>query len=52
MKIVSFGDSFVWGSELEDNPTGNRAWPGLIAAELGTEYATFAEPGCGNDTIA
>ena len=52
MKIVSFGDSFIWGSELENNPTGDRAWPGLIAQELGVEYATLANPGCGNDEIA
>lgn len=52
MKIVSFGDSFIWGSELENNPTGDRAWPGLIAQELGVEYTTLANPGCGNDEIA
>lgn len=51
MKIVSFGDSFIWGSELANNDSGNQAWPGLIAKELGVEYATMANPGCGNDEI-
>jgi hypothetical protein len=52
MKIVSFGDSFVWGSELQNNETGNQAWPGLIAQALGAEYTTLSNPGCGNDEIA
>ena len=52
MKIVSFGDSFIWGSELENNLSGNQAWPGLVAQELGAEYATMANPGCGNDEIS
>ena len=51
-KIVSFGDSFIFGSELQNNIDGSRAWPGLIAKELGCEYKTFANPGCGNDYIA
>ena len=52
MKIVSFGDSFIYGSELEDNTDGSRAWPGLIANQLGCEYQTLANPGCGNESIA
>jgi len=52
MKIVSFGDSFIWGSELTNNHDGSRAWPGLCAQKLGCEYATLAVPGCGNDNIA
>jgi hypothetical protein len=52
MKIVSFGDSFIYGSELEDNHNGSQAWPGLIAADLGYNYETFAIPGCGNESIA
>lgn len=51
-KIVSFGDSFVFGSELKNNADGSAAWPGLIASDLGCEYKTFAKPGCGNDHIA
>jgi hypothetical protein len=52
MKIVSFGDSFIFGSELQDNNDGSRAWPGLIAQRIGAEYETLAIPGCGNDAIA
>lgn len=52
MKIVSFGDSFIWGSELENNLFGTQAWPGLIAQELGIGYSTMSNPGCGNDEIS
>jgi len=51
-KIVSFGDSFVLGHELLDNHDGSKAWPGLIAQELGCQYQTCAKVGCGNDVIA
>lgn len=51
-KIVSFGDSFIFGSELTNNLDGSKAWPGLIAKELGCAYETRAIPGCGNDSIA
>jgi hypothetical protein len=51
-KIVSFGDSFIFGSELKNNEHGHKAWPGLIAADLGLDYETMAVPGCGNEAIA
>jgi len=51
-KIVSFGDSFIFGSELRNNHDGSRAWPGLIARDLGIKYETRSVPGCGNDAIA
>lgn len=51
-RIVSFGDSFVWGSELQHNEDGSQAWPGLVAQDLGLEYHTRAVPGCGNEAIA
>jgi hypothetical protein len=51
-RIVSFGDSFVWGSELKQNTDGSRAWPGLVAQSLGWQYHTCAVPGCGNEAIA
>jgi hypothetical protein len=51
-KIVSFGDSFVFGSELQDNHDGSKAWAGLAAQQLGVEYQTHSNPGCGNDAIA
>ena len=52
MKIVSFGDSFIFGNELQNNIDGSKAWPGLIAKELNCKYETLATPGCGNDAIA
>lgn len=50
--IASFGDSFIYGSELQDNKGGSRAWPGLIAQELGCDYTTLAITGCTNEAIA
>lgn len=50
-KIVSFGDSFTFGSELENNNDGSKAWPGLIAKKLKLSYTTMSEPGCGNEAI-
>lgn len=51
-KIVSFGDSFIFGSELKKNHDGSKAWPGLIAKDLACDYETLAYPGCGNEAIA
>lgn len=51
-KIVSFGDSFVFGSELKNNDTGSQGWIGLAAHQLGVEYETLAVPGCGNENIS
>jgi hypothetical protein len=51
-KIVSFGDSFVFGNELENNQNGDRAWPALAAADLDCDYETMAVAGCGNENIA
>jgi len=51
-KIVSFGDSFVFGSELQNNDNGSRSWIGLAATKLGVEYQTLAVPGCGNENIS
>jgi hypothetical protein len=50
--IIGFGDSFILGSEIENNDHGNLAWPGLIANRLGINYSTTAIPGCGNEYIA
>lgn len=50
-KIVSFGDSFVYGSELQNNTDGTQAWAGLIAKQLGVDYQTYSVPGCGNENI-
>jgi hypothetical protein len=51
-KIVSFGDSFVFGSELKNNHDGQKSWIGLAAKDIGVEYVTFSQPGCGNENIA
>jgi len=51
-KIVSFGDSFIFGSELRHNNDGSKAWPGVVASKLNFEYETRAVPGCSNDHIA
>ena len=51
-KIVSFGDSFVFGTELTDNLDGSKAWPALVAKNLGTNYETRAIVACGNESIA
>ena len=51
-KIVSFGDSFVKGTELQNNDDGRQAWPGLVAQRLGTDYETCAIVACGNESIA
>ena len=50
--VVSFGDSFILGSELPNNNNGAQAWPGLIARAIGCNYKTYAVAGCGNDHIA
>jgi len=50
-KIVSFGDSFVYGSELTNNDDGSKSWIGQAANKLGVEYKTLAIPGCGNEAI-
>lgn len=52
MKIVSFGDSFVYGTELLDNDDGSKSWVAQAASRLSCEYVTQSVPGCGNDHIA
>ena len=51
-KIVSFGDSFVFGSEQQNNTDGSLGWIGRAAKKLGYKYYTSSVPGCGNDHIA
>lgn len=50
-KIVSFGDSFVYGSELANNNDGSLGWIGQAAQQLGVAYETLSVPGCGNENI-
>jgi hypothetical protein len=51
-KIVSFGDSFIFGSEQESNNDGRLGWPGRAAHQLDYDFESCAQPGCGNDAIA
>ena len=51
-KIVGFGDSFVFGSELANNADGKKSWIGQAAQRLGVDYETTAVPGCGNENIS
>jgi hypothetical protein len=63
MKIKSFGCSFIFGSELADNPDSKvladpvdqfsqLTWPALFAKQLGYDYDCHARPGAGNLQIA
>lgn len=51
-KIVGFGDSFVFGSELANNDDGQLSWLGQASRQLNVEYETYAVPGCGNENIS
>jgi len=57
-KIVSFGDSFIYGSDLPDcDGTGfdkfsKLTWPALCAKELGLDYYCYAEGARGNEFIS
>ena len=51
-KIVGFGDSFVFGSELANNNDGQQSWIGQASRKLGVDYETTAVPGCGNENIS
>jgi len=59
MKIKSFGCSFIFGTDLSDNPESSillnpvgkfsrLTWPALLAKEKGYDYECFARPGSGN----
>jgi hypothetical protein len=63
MKLKSFGCSFIFGSELADNPTSKllddpvnqfslSTWPALFAKQLEYDYVCHARPGAGNLQIA
>ena len=48
MKIVSCGDSFFYGTDLQNR---TNTWPSLIAYQIGAEYQCYAQPGVGNNRI-
>jgi len=45
MKILTVGDSFTFGEELEDR---NQAWPFQLGELLDAEVVNMAKPGSGN----
>lgn len=56
-RLISFGDSFTWGTDLSDyNPNMPRpskfTWPALFAERLGFEHTCLARPGASNHEIA
>lgn len=67
MDIISFGCSFIYGSDLADDGKGlfnqlpdgtwhpqfsQHTWPALVAKKLDFKYNSFALPGIGNLQIA
>jgi hypothetical protein len=64
-RVISFGDSFTWGTDLSDcnevDPTvpldvvldsySRKTWPALIAQHLEVDYECKAFPGSSNSTI-
>lgn len=63
MKIKSFGCSFIFGTDLQDNPPDNvktnpvgkfsqLTWPALLAKHKNYDYECCARPGSGNLQIA
>ena len=48
MKLLTVGDSFTWGEELEDR---NLAWPYRLGEKLGYEVTNLAKPGSGNSRM-
>jgi len=56
-KLIAFGDSFTWGSELRDvvsnhdTNASNYTWPALLANTHKLDYVCLARPGASNQTI-
>ena len=50
-KIVSFGDSFIYGYEMTNNDYGEKSWPGIAAEQLDLDFERRAIPGCSNESI-
>jgi len=50
-KIVSFGDSFIFGYEIPENYDGSAGWPSLAAKKLGIQFECKASPGSSNQSI-
>jgi len=50
-KIVSFGDSFIFGYEILGNYDGAAGWPSLVAKNLNVEFVNKSSPGSSNQSI-
>jgi hypothetical protein len=50
-KIVSFGDSFIFGYEIPENYDGSGGWPGIAAQRLDLDFECKASPGSSNSSI-
>lgn len=50
-KIVSFGDSFIFGYEIPNNYDGSKGWPSLAANKLNVDFCCKASPGSSNSSI-
>ena len=54
-KIISFGDSFIYGSDLldcDEQQYSKSTWPALCAKELGLDYECYAQGARGNQFIS
>ena len=47
--IASFGDSFIYGSELPNNHNGSLGWPGQAAKNLNCSYNNINKMSFYND---
>lgn len=53
-RIISFGDSFTWGSDLADQRGKQHSkltWPALLAKHYNIKYQCYARPGESNQAI-
>jgi hypothetical protein len=57
-RLISFGCSFIWGTDLPDYRSddflrgySNLTWPALLAKKFGLEYFSRAQGGLGNLSI-
>ena len=66
-KVIAFGDSFTWGSDMHDTVRADlghwdgsvpytetyskHTWHALLAKDLGYKYKCYAREGCSNQTI-
>jgi len=48
MRLLTVGDSFTYGEELDDL---NQSWPCLLSNDLGFSLTNLAQPGSGNSRM-